>query len=729
MITPTDRSTVDLTRTCVRLRNDLRFVPQQYGNETCYHMEVTSTGEYFRIGYTEYVFVSLLDGRTSFAQAMATTSQVLGSDAISQSDALVIYSWLLDHGISSFSETAESRNSDQRTRQTGSILSKLNPLYLKIPFGRPESLLKFIAPLTGWIFSGPAGVASLLLFAMAGTVLCRDWTRFTSASQSIFATDNWLWLMVSWVLLKVVHELGHALVCIRHGGRVGEMGLILACLAPLPYVDASSCWSFRSRWQRIHTAIAGVHIELICASAALLLWSRCESPELRQILQNVVVMASLSTIVFNMNPLMKFDGYYVLSDLLSIPNLYTEASQTLTRVCRRVLLGDSGPAPVAGGRHGWFLLFYGMASGFWRLMVCITLLTAASVLYHGAGVILALLGVTMWFAKPLWQMIASLNQFRRKSPARFLRGITVSSGITCAVLSLAFLLPAPVRISAPGIVEYTDGLTIRATTSGFVRRVHVRSGQQVHVGDILVELENDEIIADYFDLSEQIAQEELRLQTANRSHDSGAASVAQANLKSLQLQLAEKGRQRQGLKIIAESDGCAVGKNIESMLDTFVSEGDEILTIGAEDRKELRVSLHQTDLPAAMLRVNQKLPVRIGTHPRTEGQLVRVNPGATRKLPHPALAATNGGALTVTERPGDRSNDEKATLQLTEQRFDATIEFSPELSSEILCGERGLVTLGTPGCSAGVYCYRAGRRWLEEHLTALRNSQDSPVYQ
>jgi hypothetical protein len=188
---------------------------------------------------------------------------------------------------------------------------------------------------------------------------------------------------VDW--LKFFHELGHALVCHRYGGNIRETGVVIAFFAPLAYVDASSCWSFRSRWHRIHTALAGVYVELIIASLSILAWKWCDSVVLRHVLQNTIIMASVSTLLFNLNPLMKFDGYYVLSDLLQIPNLSTQANSVITELARRIFFGDSGSRPTVIGQQRWVLLAYGAAAMVWRLLVTFSLLIMASVLFHGAG--------------------------------------------------------------------------------------------------------------------------------------------------------------------------------------------------------------------------------------------------------------------------------------------------------------------------------------------------------
>lgn len=716
-----DISTVELTRTVLRLIPELKFIPQRYGTDTWYHVEVTSTSQFYRMGYAEYAFVSLLDGQTSFAQALAISAQALGDSALTQSQALTVYQWLIDKGMAEFADTdvrsGKAKGERQTTGGRKSLLRRLNPLWIRLPLGKPEPLLKATAPLLGWLFSVPATVAGIAFAIFATCTLCADWTKFSESAASVFAPDNWLWLLIAWMGLKVIHEIGHGLVCLRYGGTIREMGIVFAFFAPLAFVDATSCWSFRSRAQRIHTAAAGVYIELLVASVASVWWSHTDSVVVAHLLHNVIVMATLSTLLFNINPLMKFDGYYILSDLLNIPNLASESSTALSQLVRRVAFGEIGCVPAVAGQKRWLLVAYGISAVFWRLLICGSILIAASVFFHGAGVVLAVVGVIAWFGPPLVRLAKLLLATHRGSPARLFRATLISSAAIAAGLALLLSVPPPVMSTAPGVVEYKDGQIVRAATAGFIRRVHVVDGQAVKSGDLLLELENKEVDQEYLDVVRQIRQEEIRLQRATREYDSGAISISQGNLRSLNQKAEEAEVRRAGLQLRAQTDGRVVSRRLNLMKDTHVDEGQELLTIGLENRKELRLSIGQPELSTALQWRNCELPIRVGTRPVVTGLLQRVNPRASQSLTHPALAATSGGSLAVIENSDRKSGaDKQSPLKLTEHRFDAVIEFGPEQSRRLFCGERATVSFGVPDGSLAVHLYRSGRHWLQAQL-------------
>ena len=716
-----DISTVELTRTRIKLRDDLLFIPQRYGDESFYHIEVATTSDFYRIGYPEYVFVSLLNGRTSFAQALAVTAQKLGSGSLNQFQAMAVYSWLLDNGLASFSDADSAASGATSTvRSSGTSdrwWKKLNPLWLKVPLGRPEGFLKALQPACGWIFSPPAFLLWCIFVVAAMIVLSNDWSAFWSDSANVIARENWVWLLAAWIGLKCVHETAHGLVCLRYGGNIRETGFVLAMFTPLAYVDASSSWAFRSRWHRIHTAAAGIYVELLMASVAMLVWSRSDSALIRHILQNVIIMASVSTLVFNLNPLMKFDGYYILSDLLQIPNLMAQSTQTVQDFARRLVFGESSSAPTIIGRERFVLMTFGVLSTIWRITVSLSLLIAASVLFHGAGVALAVVGVAMWFGKPLWGFLKSLNTLRLQQPERLVRASAVTALCMSALAVLFFVVPAPVMITAPGIVEYTDGEVIRTVTSGFIQQVHVVDGQEVAEGELLVSLTNEEISAKLADLQQRFAQEDLRQQTANRDHNGGALSVAQMNLESLKSQLAECQKQVAGLELRASRNGRIVVQYPERLVGTFARPGMELLTIGREDQKELQISIGQRDLAGSLQAVGNTVRMRIGTHGILSGTLQPVNPQASRKLPHAALAASNGGPLPVVAKDKSSSDDNsRSDMQLTENRFTGVVRLAADDAIQLRCGERGIASPGLIPASLGIHCWRSAQRWIEAQL-------------
>lgn len=719
MLTIADTSTVDLTRTRIRMCDDVTFSPQVYGDEAFYHIELPSRSQFFRIGYIEYVFLSLLDGRTTFSEALAITARTQGATAFSQQQALSLYEWALTTELATFADAAARPKENAPSKKgAAEIIQKVNPFWIRIPFGRPDAVLQAIRPFAGWLFSPLATFVGMLFMLAAAVRLTWQWDEFSHSAGSVFGPDNWLWLLCAWVLLKVLHETAHGLVCQRYGGSVRETGIILAFFAPLAYVDVSSCWRFPSRWQRIHVAAAGMYMELLLASIAVFTWSTVDSNVASHLLYNIIVMASVSTLLFNANPLMRFDGYYILSDLLEIPNLYTRASESVQHLLQRILTGERTTSPVIGGKHIAILRAYGIAATFWRLLICTTMLIAASVMFEGAGVLLAVVGIIAWFGLPIWKACGQIHRLFQASPLRLVRGSLIVATF-CAMLSgVLFGLPVPFSTTAPGVVNLPEGFRVHAEADGFIEHIHVEGGQQVQKDELLLTLRNEEITNRLSDLVLQIRQETIRQQIAMKDHDAGLASVAKSNLKSLNQRLREARKQNDGLLIYAPVAGAVVASNLAARLQTYVHEGEDLLFVDDGRSRELRISVSQDHLALAERHLEKRVRIRIGTRPIMDGVLDRVIPRASRTLTQNSLAATEGGTLAVMavdEKSGD--------IQLTEQRFEAVATLNADALG-LPVGERAYVQLGTQHTSLAEHLYEHSSKWLITQIDSAKQSMD-----
>jgi multidrug resistance efflux pump len=245
----------------------------------------------------------------------------------------------------------------------------------------------------------------------------------------------------------------------------------------------------------------------------------------------------------------------------------------------------------------------------------------------------------------------------------------------------------------------------------------VIDGEEVVAGDLLVSLDNEEVSAKYADLQQRVAQEELRQQTANRDHDGGALSVAQGNLESLRLQLAECRKQVAGLELRAGRNGCVIAQDLDRLVGTFAKPGRELITIGRENQKELQISIGQRDLAGSLHVVGDSVRVRIGTHRIVNGTLQRINPQASRTVPHPALAASNGGPLPVVAKDDANKQDAASdAMRLTEHRFTGIVQLKPDDATQLRCGERGTAAPGLIPASLGVHCWHSAQRWIEAQL-------------
>lgn len=714
----TRQATTNLNCTRMQLCDDLRITPQVHQGQTYFQVEVPSRTVFYRVGYAEYVFISLLDGATSFNEALAVTSQRLGPDALSTQQASTIYHWLLENELGTIDPFEALVPCARKPNRT----SIPNPFWLRIPFGCPDKIVQRIQPAFAWLFSPTATLLGIVLLMLGTFGVACNWDRFLADSANVFSPRNWFWMSLTWVLLKIVHEVAHAVCCRRYGGEVKDCGMVFVLFAPLAYVDVTSSWRFTSKWSRIHVALAGIYMELLVAAGCAIAWHIVDAKFASHMLYNVIFMASVSTLLFNANPLMKFDGYFVLADLLEIPNLYTESNQAVRRQLKHWFFAEKPSEPHTTHRLQSVIIAYGWASALWRVLICVSLAIAASVLLHGAGIALAISAVAVWILKPVISMLRLLRAKWETQPHQFGRALAVSAGLMIVAIAVLGYVPSPSRVNAPGIVEFKQAHRVRSLTGGFVDQIHVRDGEDVEAGQLLLTLRNEEISRLYQDLILAIRQAEVRRQMASDEHDVAKAQVAQREIVALEEQLVEARRRFESLMVTAPVSGKVVQRSLAQNLGVFFDEGEELLSISNENSKEMIVSVSQHDFDSAMPRVDQQVHVRLGALPRFTARLARLEPRASTELTHEALSAIEGGPLEVVEHRAQDSDDPQA--ELTEPRFKAVIEIPAEQTAAVFSGQRGVALLGNRNESLGLSVYRIVSEWIEKkkELVSKQNS-------
>ncbi len=719
-----DLSTIDLNCSRVRLRTDLVFIPMCHHGRTCCQIEVTSTATFYRVGYAEYVFISLLDGDTVFAEALTMTAQRLGPTALTQAQATRVYSWLIENQLAQFTEGGSGPAASHGAPGGRGSSDRINPFWARIPLFHPDALLAALLPFVGWLFSLPAALGGLVLAGVAASTVSSQWDRFLRASDAVFSRTNWLWLLAAWVILKIVHEFAHGFACRRYGGEVREMGIVFVLFAPLAWVDVTSSWRFISKWQRIHVAAAGIYVELIIAAIATIAWSRVDSPLLAHLLYNLVFMASVSTIVFNLNPLMRFDGYYILADLLNVPNLYSESTRRTREMTAWLFYGTPSGFPDRTGPHHWLLVIYGICAAVWRIAVCASLVLMASVLWEGSGILLAAFGVICWFGTPLLKSGREFIRQWREAPRSAYRAMIVSITLVVAVVLGFTSVPSPAGVTAPGIVDYEDLAVVRSAVAGFVERVHVVDGESVQAGDVLLTLRNAEITSQYHGLLLSVEQSRIRQRMASDRHEPGVAQVELRNREALEQRLASARHQFQSLSVRAPLTGKVVARSVLQLPGRYVAPGLELLAVGDEAAKELVLSIADSDIDEVLPLVGSDVRIRTGIREVAHGRFARVEPRASTQLSHPAMAATVGGPLTVIQ-PDDTRDQQDSSMRLTEPRYRAVVRLPADVSQALYCGETGYATFGRQRESIGNAVFSRLKQWISRKLTSAKKSENN----
>ena len=717
-----DYRVCDLGDCRLALRDDLVWVPISSGHETYYTVEDPLRSKFYRIGIPEYIFISLLDGRTPISEALAQTSRALPDSKITENDAAAICHWLLQTGLARSSQggdgdaAATSQSGQARPRATRGTW---NPLVCRLPLFHPDGFFNRAVVWWGWICtpSAMAGAAALCLLALSQ--IAARWADFRDCFQQTFTPLSWLWLPMCWVALRVIHELAHGLVCKKYGGMVREAGILLVLFFPVTYVDVTSSWRFTSKWQRIFTAAAGMYAELAVAAMAALVWSSTGPGELNQLCFQVVIMAGVTTVLFNANFLMKFDGYYMLSDYLEIPNLYQTSQAYLASLLKRLLLLRSAvPAQMPSSPLVRLCVgLYGVAALVWKTVVCAGLLVAASTLFWGAGIILAIVCAGMWLMVPVTKLLKPHLQTGRLRPLLVLNRSHLALAMASSVVALLLLyVPWIGAPTAPAVVDYAPLTVVRAGSAGFVRQLRVRSGQWVEKGRLLVILENEDLQWELTDLDLAVRQSVAKCRMHEHARDVAAWQAELENRKSLDKKYQEKQLQVEKLVVRAPINGQVFAPDLETLYQAYLEAGTRILSIGNPHNKELQVSIPQPKLIAFKTAVGQSVDVRLAGHANLRGRLARIAPRASLECPHPSLYAANGGPLPAQNVHAVPVKDAEAEYELLTPHFTGFVELTRSQSLQLDAGRVARVAVRGQHQPIGKYLYDVSRQWLDRQL-------------
>ena len=694
-----------------KMREDLRINVQTYAGETCYVIEDAISSKFFRLGLAEYTLVSLLDGKTTIAEAMGHTASITGADALSERETGTLCKWLLDSQLATTSQSrgaarlSETLDKDMQRKLVG----KANPIMQKIPLFNPMPFLRPIDWISRAVFSNIAATIWICVVAYGGFRLWANWENF-SGGANLFSAGNWFWVLVTWVGLKLVHELSHAMACRRFGGNVREAGLVFIVFAPMPYVDVTSSWRMDSKWKRILIAGAGMYAEVFLAAIAAIIWATTFDPLIQQHCVNVIVTATFVTLLFNANPLMRFDGYYMLTDAIEMPNLGTHGRQWTSYFMRRYFMGVQASCPQwPEGKH-WVVVSYAVLAFMWRILISVSIALSAELLFHGAGVVLAVGAVALWIGIPAYKSIQTLRQ---TSQASYPRMATITGAIALCLFLLWAVVPWYSQATVPIVVDYHPTQEIRCGVSGFLNKCHVKVGDHVRQGDLLATLSNREIVLERENLILEIEQSVQRARDFRHDEAIGAVQVEEKTQASLQSRLTQIDKQIRSLTLIAPHDGIIAASDIESREGTALSAGDRLMVMGADEREMIFGLVAQSDIDAFRERVGDEIDVHVwgsGFHSFV-GQISRVLPRASNELSHDALGAHIGGPLTV--RPKQASSDtEQPEVELIDPRFPIHIKFAGCAAERILPGQSGYARLHYHRGTVGVVFIQTVTDWI-----------------
>ncbi|MHC4463777.1 MAG: efflux RND transporter periplasmic adaptor subunit [Planctomycetota bacterium] len=687
---------------CPRLLSSVQVYKQYFRGQMWYVLENPSNNKFSRVSEESYQFIALLDGNRTVEDVWRLCDERLGDLAPTQGEIIQLLGQLycsniLYVGLALDAESLFNRYRMRVRRQIQGFLTNL--LFVRIPLIDPNNFLDRWLSVFGRVFTLPGFLLWLAVLFTGLYFVIGNLGELIYQSSDVLAPDNLILLYVCMVVIKISHEFGHAFACKRFGringsgGEVHVMGVMFLVFVPLPYVDASSAWAFRRKRYRAIVGMSGVMVELFAAAVAAIIWANTSTGIIHIIAYNIIFIASISTLIFNGNPLLRFDAYYVLSDLIEIPNLGNRSRSHLYCLVKKFCWGlknTRSPAHTIG-ESIWFT-FYGLASTAYRIFICVRILLFLNnrlpeelfllvPIFAGTAII-------TWVIFPIGRFIRYLATSSELSRDRT-RAIGTTLGTLASIILFIGIIKMPDYCRVEGVVEPVDLSVIYMETDGFING-YLPSEKAIDPnGPPLIEAFNERLKAE----QKALIAERTALQTKQRIAEMREIAVAQMlgeQILALEERIERIKYELASLKLHAPRRGVWVSPDIEKAGGMYLSRGERIGYVADLDDVLIRATAKQKLAAQLIEQARKEVEIRVKGCPSglVKGQLEEIFPAGLEVLPSQALGYAVGGSMPTTPR-------DPYGIRAAELFFELRIRPDKDSSVRLLAGQRVIVRLQT----------------------------------
>jgi putative peptide zinc metalloprotease protein len=626
----------------LRCRADLVAVETQHKYESAVVVKDPVAMKYHRMRPDEFFVLMKLDGEASLEQIREEYERVFAPTRVTAADLNRLLFRFHQSGLTiSDTPMQGDRLTDRRRKDRNQRLMQhiSGILFIRFPGVDPEPIMKRLYPLVRPLMSWFGVMAAMVLCVIAVFMFATRWDQFSAEFPNM---GEWIRLEAVLILAaviggtKVLHELGHAVTCKHFGGECHQIGPMLLVFTPALYCDTSDSWMLPSRWQRAAVGLAGIGAEVVLAAIATIVWASTAQGLTHYVAMNVMLVCSVSTLLFNANPLLRYDGYYVLSDLCDVPNLGEQSRKLLSAHTSQIVFGvdEISPEPMTPWARFW-MLTYALAAFCYRWGLTLLILWFVSIVLRPYG--LESIGKLLCiFAAGgmLFTLFRAPFAFLRNPARRKLIQMkrTMISAVSIAALIAIGFYPLPSGVSASARIVPREETPIYITTPGILESVNLKPGTQVHEGDEIARLANDDVELQYltikgrYETQKQVV-EAMRISAVD-SPDAGNQLLAQKFLlEDLAKQLKTRESRREGLVIRASVTGTLIAapyraseKNSEHRLvswsgyptqqqnqSCFLEPGHELMSIATDANWDAELILSQSEVQRIELGADVKL--------------------------------------------------------------------------------------------------------------------------
>ena len=718
----------------MRARPDLTVEQSVYQGVTYQVIKDAVSLKYFRLKAEQFAIWELLDGQRSLEDIRDAFQRQFPTLRPSLAQIRQLITDLHEKGL----VLGERRGQGSmlleqgRTRRRKQLIGAVkNVLYIKLPGWDPEATLQWLYPLTRWVFHPAFVLLSWMVIASSWILFTVQFSQFESRMvefHQFFSWPNLLYLWITMGIAKVIHEFAHGLACKHFGGECHEIGVAFLVLSPCLYADVSDSWILSSKWRRIAIAAAGMWAELMISALALFVWWFSEPGLLNHLALNTFLVTAVTTIIFNANPLLRYDGYYILGDLLEIPNLRVKSDRAVYRSFAKQCLGIDIPADsfAVRKRIGWFVL-YSISAALYRWMIVFVIMFALYEMLKPYGLQNLGLGLGIFslftIVFNLFLKVYKLLITPRNQPMSYARA-AVSLTLLAVVVGGAVTVPLPLYVEAPLVVEPESASRVYVTTPGQLVEIHVQPGQTVNKGDVLAQLWDQTKEDRLQELETSVEVQRMEVETQIGLGNADQQAIESNKLALLQSELDDFEKQLSQLTITAPCDGKVIAaekvsvpqtKTIEGRklkqwhgnplsprnLGCFLKTGTHLLTVAPKDDFNAVLVIDQHDRND--FSTGQAVEMKFEHRPNQtfNGKVELVAETSLELAPKPLSNKFGGDLPTMTDNAGrERLVDSSYQAQVS-------IDIDPRLLST---GVRGHARIVVDQRTAGDWAWRYLRR-------------------
>lgn len=651
-----------LSEAKIALRASVRVHRQMYRGVLWYVLFEPFTNKYYRLPQGAYSFVSRLSSQKTIGEIWNELLNSGAEDIPGQGEVIEMLAqlyqanMLLYDGVEDGAKLFERNQKNTRKKVKSTLL---NIFFLRIPIFDPEPLLKRFKWVGSFFFSKFFVLIWLAAIIIAAKYGVENFDALKDQAQGLLAPSNIGWVYVCTILVKILHELGHSFAVKKYGGEVHTIGIMFMLLVPLPYMDATASWAFRKKRHRVFVGAAGMLTEFFIAAVALIIWANVGGGLIKSLAYNVLIMSSVSTVLFNINPLMRFDGYYILTDLLDLPNLQQHSTMHLKYLLERFVFRKQEAQKVADSWSESFVYtVYGISSAIYRFFLFLGFIIAISSHYLILSVVMGVMLLLSMVVIPVGRFLKYVFVDNGLQRVRF-RAVLITVSFFTVVLGALFCVPVPDTFKSPGVLESKQYENMMVATSGRVSRICHKSGDWVARGDTLVVLQNEEL---EFKMEQKKAEIDEVLQQYYKALNESPENMypLEKRIEVLKQEQAEFQLQKDKLVMEAGIDGIWNASDIESFDGKWVKKGDSLGLLLDTSSFDFLAVVSQEEVSRLFMGKPKKVSVRLKGNAFTE---VKVDsayaiPAAVDKLPSQALSWHGGGEIET--EMGENSTERTA---------------------------------------------------------------------